>query len=62
MSGQRHIRTYIVLYEHPDGNEDVQEIYAQTDAQAEYYAKEMCEERNCRLLAVEWAMNRHVVG
>lgn len=61
MSGQRRIRTYIMLYEHLNGDEDLQEIFAQTDSQAEYYAREFCEEHNCRLLAVEWAMKRHAM-
>lgn len=58
---RRCVRTYILLYEKEDGEEDVYEICAPTKEQAEYYAREFCEERGARLLAVEWAMNRRAM-
>jgi len=61
MSRNRYVKTYILIYEDADGEEDVHEVYASTQAQAEYYAQEFCEERGARVLAIEWAMNRHEV-
>ncbi len=60
MSG-RYVKTYILIYEMADGEEEVYELYAPTQAQAEYYAQEYCEERGARILALEWAMNRRLV-
>lgn len=55
---QNHIKTYILLYETPSGEEDVYELWAWSDEQAKGYARELCEENNWRFLAIEWAMNR----
>lgn len=58
---QNHIRTYILLYETPSGDEDVYELYAWSEEQAKSYARELCVEHNWRFLAVEWAMNRRAI-